>query len=166
MNSPRKIIQALLLSIGIGALSAGPVLADPACQHEGRPGMQAKNMEEHHKQLHEALKLTAEQEPGWKKLLDSEHPAGMPGMPGKADQEDWSKLKAPERAEKMLELSKAHQAAMAEHVAALKSFYASLTPQQQAAFEEFHSAHQHGHHGMRGKPSSKAPETSAAPVKP
>lgn len=163
MNSPRKIIQALLLSIGIGALVAGPALADQGCRYEGRSGWQAKNMEEHHKQLHEALKLTAEQEPGWKKLLESEHPAGMPG---KADREDWSKLKAPERAEKMLELSKAHQAAMTEHVAALKSFYASLTPQQQAAFEEFHNAHQHGRHGMRGKPASKAPESNAAPVKP
>jgi periplasmic protein CpxP/Spy len=166
MNSPRKILPALLLAFGLGALSAGPALADPGCQHDGRSGWQAKKMEKHHSQLHDALKLTAEQEPGWKKLLDSEHPAGMPGN---TDQEDWSKLKAPERAEKMLELSKAHQAAMAEHVAALKSFYASLTPQQQAAFEEFHSAHQHGHHahhGMRGKPASKAPESSAAPVKP
>ncbi|MFZ2266101.1 MAG: Spy/CpxP family protein refolding chaperone [Azonexus sp.] len=167
MNTYRKIVPALLLALGIGALAAGPALADRGCDsRESRAGWQAKKMEQHHTQLHDALKLSAEQEPGWTKLLASEQHG--PAVAG-AGQEDWSKLNAPERAEKMLELSKARQAGMAEHVAALKAFYGSLTPQQQKVFEEFHSGHHHGHHahhGMRGKPAAKAPASDAAPVKP
>jgi Spy/CpxP family protein refolding chaperone len=66
--------------------------------------------------------------------------------------EDWTKLKAPERAEKMLEMAKARQARMAEHVTALKALYAVLTPEQQKTFEDFHSAPRER---MRGKAAPK-----------
>jgi hypothetical protein len=113
-------------------------------------------MDEHHKVLHEALKLTPAQEPGWQKLMDSEHPkvAANAGQPI-----DWSKLTAPERAEKMLELAKVRQEQMAEHVAALKVFYASLTPEQQKAFEDAHAAPRAGV-GMK-KPMNAAPSEKA-----
>jgi len=150
MTTYRKTLQSVLLALGMGALLAAPAFADPGCPQEGRhAAWQAKNIEAHHQKLHEALKLTPEQEGGWKKLIESEQHG-----PALAGQEDWSKLKAPERAEKMLELAKIRQAAMAEHVAALKTFYASLTPQQQNTFEEFHQAH-HGHHG--GRPAMQKP---------
>ncbi|MGV0952340.1 MAG: Spy/CpxP family protein refolding chaperone [Azonexus sp.] len=106
----------------------------------------AKMIEQRHQQLHDALKLSAEQEPGWKKFAESEQLKPPPGI----DQpEDWSKLSTPERAEKILELSKMHQAHMAEHVAALKAFYATLTPEQKKTFEEFHASPPGS---MRGKP--------------
>jgi periplasmic protein CpxP/Spy len=140
MNSYRKAIQSFLIAAGIGALSAAPVLADPGCGHMGgHSERHVKMMEQHHAQLHDALKLTAEQEPAWKKLMDSEQP--QPGLSG-GQPEDWAKLNAPERAEKMLELSKARQVQMADHVAALKALYAVLTPEQQKTFEDFHGAHQ------------------------
>ena len=68
--------------------------------------------------------------------METEKP--RPAQSG-SEAEDWTKLKAPERAEKMLELSKARQVVMAEHVAALKTFYALLTPKQQKIFEEQHA---------------------------
>ena len=118
-------------------------------QHERH----AKQMDQHHKILHEALKLTAAQEPGWQKLIDSEHPKAAANA-GEAI--DWSKLTAPERAEKMLELSKIRQEQMAEHVAALKVFYASLTSEQQKAFEDAHATPRAGM-GMK-KPINAPPE--------
>ncbi|MBK9785968.1 MAG: Spy/CpxP family protein refolding chaperone [Betaproteobacteria bacterium] len=57
----------------------------------------AKMMEQHHKQLPEALKLTPEQEPAWNKLMET----GAQASAGSGEAEDWTKLKAPERAEKM-----------------------------------------------------------------
>lgn len=151
MSTYRKLIHSFLLATGVAALAVGPAMADPGCGHMGgHSERHAQRLEQHHQQLHDALKLTAEQEPAWKKLMDSEKPraAAQDGKP-----EDWAKLKAPERAEKMLELSKARQEQMAEHVAALKALYAVLTPEQQKTFEDFHAGHRRG---MGGKTQNKS----------
>jgi Spy/CpxP family protein refolding chaperone len=47
----------------------------------------------------------------------------------------------------MLEMMKERQVRMGEHVAALKEFYAVLTPEQKATFDKFHSGPRHGMHG-------------------
>ncbi len=140
MNSYRKIAPSLLLAAGLSAVFAAPVFAEPGCGPMGgrdyRHEQYSKNMEQHQKMLHDTLKLTPAQEAGWKKLIDSEQPMQAANM---SKHEDWSKLSAPERADKMLELSKARQEHMTEHVVALKAFYASLTPAQQKSFEDFHA---------------------------
>jgi Spy/CpxP family protein refolding chaperone len=151
MTACRKAVRLFLLAAGVGAFAAGPVMADPGCDHRmGHADHHEKMMEQHHNHLHDALKLSAEQEPGWKKLMESESPgAAISG----GQREDWAKLNAPERAERMLELAKVRQARMADHVAALKAFYATLTPEQQKTFEAFHT----GPRGrMAGKPGPKA----------
>lgn len=158
MNSYRKIAQAVLLVAGLGAFAAGSAMAGPGCdQMGGHRGHFAKMQERHHQQLHAALKLTPEQEPGWTKLMESE-----PVRPAFSDEQraEWAKLKAPERAEKMLEMSKARDARMTEHVAALKTFYASLTPEQQKTFEDFHANH-HGRMHGKGKPRALEQEKAA-----
>ncbi len=161
MSACRKVVQSFLLAAGVGAFAAAPAMADPGCGHMGgNAERHAKMMEQHHTQLHDALKLTAEQEPAWKKLIESEQP--RPALSG-GHPEDWAKLNAPERAEKMLELSKARQVQMTEHVAALKTFYAVLTPEQQKTFEDFHA----GPRGaMAGKRGAKAASADKAPNKP
>ena len=111
----------------------------------------ARMIEQRHQQLHAALKLTTEQEPGWEKLVASEQPTPQAGID---PPENWSRLSTPERADKMLELSKAHQAHFAEHVAALKTFYATLSPTQKKTFDEF-QANPPG--GKRGKPGPRNP---------
>lgn len=161
MHTYRKFIQSFLLVAGVSAFAAGPALAERGCGHMGDyQERHGKMLEQHHNALHDALKLTAEQEPAWKKLIDSEQPraAAQGGQP-----EDWAKLNAPERAEKMLELAKARQAQMAEHVTALKAFYAVLTPEQQKSFEDFHAA---AHRGMAGRPGPKMASPDQAPLKP
>jgi periplasmic protein CpxP/Spy len=161
MSSCRKVAQSFLLAAGVGAFAAAPAMADPGCAYTGgNTERHAKMMEQHHTRLHEALKLTDEQEPAWKKLLESEQP--RPALSG-GKPEDWAKLNAPERAEKMLELAKARQVQMAEHVAALKAFYATLTPEQQKIFEDFHAGPRGG---MSGKPGPRASSTTQAPGKP
>ena len=146
----RRLAKTLIFVSGLGAFVAAPAFAEMSCNEMNGRGNQherhAKQIDQHHKALREALNLTSAQEPGWQRLLDSEHPkaAANAGQPI-----DWSKLTAPERAEKMLELSKIRQEQMAEHVAALKTFYASLTPAQQKAFEDAHAAPRSAM-GMRG----------------
>ena len=160
MNNYRKAVQSFLLAAGVGFFAAGPVMADPGCDHmQGHSERHAKMMQEHHTKLHDALKLSAEQEPAWVKLVASE-------LPGEAmhggQSEAWAELKAPERAEKMLEMSKARQARMAEHVSALKAFYAVLTPEQQKTFEDFHAAPRDR---MPGKTGAKAQRADKPPTR-
>jgi Spy/CpxP family protein refolding chaperone len=161
MTSYRKLVQSFLLAAGVCTFAVGPAMADHGCDHMGgHSGHHEKMMEQHHTQLHDALKLTAQQEPAWKKLMDSEQP--MPSAQG-GKIEDWAKLNTPERAEKMLELSKVRQAQMTEHVAALKAFYGVLTPEQQKSFEDFHASQ---HRGMAGKHDHKDSRSTKAPSKP
>ena len=161
MNTYRRLAQSVLLATGLGAFIAAPAFAEPDCAamggHEAHAEHRSKMMEQHHKQLHDALKLTAEQEPGWKKLMDSEQP--KPSTSGASKTEDWSKLTTPERAEKMLELGKARQEHMSEYVGALKGFYASLSVEQKKIFEDMHASQQGG---MRGKPGSRNPGAGSA----
>lgn len=150
-----KLAQSLLLFTGMSVLISGSAVAAEGCgmmggleRHQER---HARKMEQHHQKLHEALQLSAEQEPAWKKLMDSE-PARPSATP--AQKEDWSTLSTPERADKMLEMSRARQERMSEHVAALKDFYAMLTPEQKKTFEAFHAG---SRGGMRGKSGARSP---------
>ena len=139
MNPYGKLIPALLLAAGLGTLAV-PVFAESGCgamsDRDYRHERYSKNMEQHQKKLHDTLKLSVEQEPAWKKLVESEQVMHS-AKPIK--REDWSKLSVTERADKMLEMSKARQERMGEHVVALKAFYATLTPAQQKSFEDFHA---------------------------
>lgn len=160
MNTYRKVFQSLLLAAGIGTFMAAPAMANQNCSYMGEyGGHHAKMMERYRARLHDALKLTAEQEAGWKKMIDAERPG--PAMK-RGTREDWAKLNAPERAEKMLELHKARQAQMTEHVAALKSFYTSLSPEQQKAFDDYHAPR-----NRKGdKPGPMTPNKDKAPINP
>ncbi len=148
-----NLAQTLLLATGLGAVFPGPAFADPDRGNmNGREAYSehhARMIEQRHQQLHAALKLTIEQEPCWEKLVASEQPKSSAGI----DQpEAWFALSTPERAEKILELSKVHQAHIAAHVAALKTFYATLNPAQKKTFDEF-QANPPG--GKRSKPEPR-----------
>lgn len=162
MNDYRRLAQSVLLATGLGVFLPGSAFAEPDCGpmggREAHHEQHGKMMEQHHKQLHDALKLTPEQETGWKKLIESEQP--RPSSVGAGKREDWSKLSAPERAEKTLELYKARQEHMTEYVAALKGFYSTLSPEQKKIFEDMHAS-QRG--SMRGKPGPHNPGTAAPP---
>ena len=82
-----------------------------------------------------------------------------------AKREDWSKLSVTERADKMLEMSKARQERMGEHVVALKAFYAVLTPAQQKSFEDFHAGARSAMGNKQRSGMNKA-EMMQAPNKP
>jgi len=153
----RQVARSLVLATGLGAFVPGQVFAsqefwnmgDRETSHE----RYSRILAQRHQQLHEALRLTAEQESGWEILMASEASSQDFGL-GQA--REWSSLSVPERAEKMLELSKARQVQLAEHVAALKAFYAVLTPEQQKTFEDFHAGPRGAMAGKRGAKAAGA----------
>jgi protein CpxP len=141
--------------IGLTAVSmsmATAVYAQNMPEHHGQSGMDRSKMVEkmqsrrverqakHQVELHTKLKLTEAQEPAWKTFTAATAPGAIPAMP---DRQSMAKMTAPERMEKMLDLSKQRQAKMESHLAALKTFYAALTPDQQKIVDASH-ARMHG----------------------
>jgi len=150
-----KSVKMILAGMAITALSASVYArGGEDCGYGGHGGMMGGDpakMEKYHEQhlakLHDKLKLTAQQEPAWKKFA-----ANNP-MADKSLRPDWTemeKLNAPQRLEKGLEHMKAMEAKMTEHLAALKEFYAVLTPEQQKVFDE-HTPPFGGREGRHGK---------------
>lgn len=155
MNTRNKVIVTLLAALTLGA---GPALAYKGdCGPMGYgmygqgSGSKAERMQERyqarHEQLHKELKLSEAQEPAWKAFTEKSGPraAGWQAP----DRDAMAKLTAPERMEKMLEMSRQHQAFMSERLEALKAFYAVLTPEQRQVFDAYHAAGPRGGKGPR-----------------
>ncbi len=162
-NKKLRFVAALVLGAGVAALSAPSFAQRGGCMGDGPMGARAADgrfadrMQQHQQRLHDALKLTPQQEGAWSKFQESHPFAGKANRP---DPVDMAKLTAPERAEKMLELQKQHQDAMGKHVVAMKDFYAQLTPEQKKVFDE-HG--QMGKRGQRGGMRGPGPQGPATP---
>lgn len=102
--------------------------------------------EKHMSRLHSALKLSAAQEVGWTEFSGKMKPVEMERHAHK----DWANLSTPDRLDQMLDGMKLHEKSMAEHVAAVRTFYESLTADQKKTFDsEFMGRGYMEHHSMR-----------------
>ena len=142
------VIGAALISLGASAL---PAMAEEAPQHKYAatkfdPVKMQERMDEHAKRMHDALKITPAQEGAWQTYL-SAMKANMPQR-GQFDHAAMKDMPAPQRMEKHIEMAKAHIARMESALAATKTFYATLTPEQQKVFDE--KASHFGHHQRQG----------------
>jgi hypothetical protein len=136
-----KSVKMLMAGIAIAALSASVYArGGEDCgfgEHGQMSERQVERMEKMHEKhlttLHEKLKLTAQQETAWKKFAANKPMFDKTNRP---DPAEMQKLNAPQRMEKGMEHMKAMETKMTEHLAALKEFYAVLTPEQQKIFDE------------------------------
>lgn len=154
MTPFRKPITALFTAMLLGgssALFAATSECGPMGPWSGSPGQRAERMQQHRDSLHAALKLSPEQESAWKRFTES---GPKPPSRERLSPDEWKRMSAPERADRMLELARGHQEAMATHVEAMKRFYAVLTPEQQKVFDSHHRF-QVPARGHRGAPPSK-----------
>ena len=116
--------------------------------HAGMAEKMKARMAKHKAELHDKLKLTAAQEPAWKTFTDAMMPEAMPT---RLDRAAMEKMTAPERMEKMLAMSKEREGKMETRLAALKTFYAALTPEQKKILDSSHARMGHGMNlGMHG----------------
>lgn len=149
MTTTRKLIAGLIVGLATAAIAAPGFARDRGdCPMGGEQGMKqmGERMKQHQQRLHDALKLTPDQEKAWSKYQESSPFAKNDRREQRAEME---KLSAPERADKMLELQRQHQDAMTKHVAAMKEFYGQLTPEQKKTFDE-NSMMPGRHGGKRG----------------
>ncbi|MEO8408129.1 MAG: Spy/CpxP family protein refolding chaperone [Oxalobacteraceae bacterium] len=114
-------------------------------KYEKRGERMHEHMAKRQAELHAKLKLNASQEAAWKTYTDSMTPPDRSQRPDRAALQN---MPAPQRMQAMLDRMKQGQTRMESHLAALKTFYAVLTPEQQKIFDaEFgqHRGHRRGH---------------------
>lgn len=150
------LLAALLAGSGllVGSVyaAATDVRADkPRC--EARFGQQAKGDYQakraaHLTALKDKLQLAPTQEAAWSTFTQTMQPGPRPdGVERKAMREDFANLTTPERLDRMQAMAEKRQARMADRAAAVKSFYAQLTPAQQQVFDaEAMPQDRHGKH--------------------
>ncbi len=130
------VIGATVIGFGAAALPASA--ADGAQRQYAAtkfdPAKIQERMDQHAKRMHEALKITPAQEGAWQAYLAALK-SNMP-QPGQFDRAAFKEMPAPQRMEKRIEMAKDHIARMENHLAATKTFYAVLTPEQQKVFDE------------------------------
>jgi protein CpxP len=139
MNTFRKSVLIGLTVLGMGSASLA-ARADDTTAPAGRHGhgankeqMQARMAEmwaKRQAKLHDLLKLTAAQEPAW-----TAYQAAIKPAPHTGGHAGLSTLSAPERLSKMIEMTKQRTAEMESHLAALNTFYGTLTAEQKAVFD-------------------------------
>ncbi len=154
MNKFRKslLIGATVIGMSTAVFAAqgdrGGDAGHPSMGEQSRHGdgkfdaRMKEHMAKRQAELHDKLKLTANQEAGWKTFTAAMTPTDMGKRPDRAE---WDKLSAPERMEKRLDMMKQGEAHMTTRLAATKTFYATLTPEQQKVFNESFAKHS-GHH--------------------
>ncbi|MGB9992172.1 Spy/CpxP family protein refolding chaperone [Pseudoduganella rhizocola] len=154
MNTLRKSFIIGMTVIGMGSAAFSAHAQDTAAKPRHAytdtkfdPAKFAEKRAARQQKLHDALKLNASQETAWNNYMAAirpSHPAG------RAERVDFKALNAPQRAEKMLEFSKLRVQHQETRLAALKTFYAALTPEQQKTFDEAtaRKGRGHGHRGM------------------
>ncbi|MDO8278191.1 MAG: Spy/CpxP family protein refolding chaperone [Burkholderiaceae bacterium] len=161
------LLAAVLATTGFAAMAQTPA---PAAAGSGRPAMHERmgradpaRMQERiakrHAELRQKLKITATQEPAWAAFTAAMQPQAW-GM--RTQRAEMDKLSTPERIDRMQALRATRAAQMDKRLAATKTFYAALTPEQQKTFDaeasrrggghKGHGGHGHGHggHGHRG----------------
>lgn len=143
MNLRTIALGTTILLLASGSAFAQPMPPPPPGAHGGGmarerpdPVVMAKRHADH---MRAALQLTAAQEPALAALIASMKPSAehMDGMKGGHD----GMLTTPQQLDKMLAKMDHHRAAMVDHIAAVKRFYAQLTPTQQKAFDVMHKGH-------------------------
>jgi Spy/CpxP family protein refolding chaperone len=113
-----------------GPTRGGPMSSEQRAQFDARMKERAAQRQA---ELHDALKLSPAQEAAWQAFsarMTSDQP------PARPDRAEMEKLPAPERMERGLAMMQEHQKRMGERLAAVKEFYAVLTPEQQKVFDE------------------------------
>jgi Spy/CpxP family protein refolding chaperone len=145
--------------------------------HGGPMGMRGKMdpakmealMAKRAEQLKAKLKITTSQEGAWTSFITAMKPPARKAD-NRPDPAELAKLTTPERIDKMHTLRVQHHtemsAAMDQREAAVKTFYAVLTPEQQKVFDAEHArmGERRGHfgHGGPGRgPGAAAPEAPA-----
>jgi len=139
MNAFRKYALIGVVTAGIAVTSLAVFARPEKCDARHRdPAQAAAWIQRRQAELHDKLKLDAAQEVAWRDFSKQMQPSMGGGM---QDPAQWSSLHAPERMERTLATMKAREEKMADRIAAVKTFYTVLSPEQQSIFDAQFAEH-------------------------
>ncbi len=158
----KHINKIAILTLAISSLLAGQnALAEPAGvaaldkpktgSVEPKKCDRWEGKEKRLEMLKSDLKLNANQETAWTEWVSKIKDDHEGWEEKRKNEESWASLPAPERMEKMLAFSKEHIAKQEVRLAATKTFYAILSPEQRLAFDKGFMLEHHGRMGKHGK---------------
>lgn len=156
MNTLRKSFVIGMTVFGMATatlgVQAGEARHQHSAKHEAGGAKRAEGMAGHLAALHDKLKLSAAQEPAWATFIAAARP---PASAERPEAMTVAKMTAPERMEKWITLSQLRLAAQQNNLAALKTFYAELTPEQRKILDAnvaggMHNGMNRMHGGMNG----------------
>jgi LTXXQ motif family protein len=136
MTLPIRAVRRLAPFAASAVLSValcGPALSQP---YGGGPGgSYGGDAQDQLRTLHAALHITAAQEDAWRAFMAASQPDPQQQARERAAEQMLPGLTAPQRVDLSLAAMQADLASMRQRGAALKAFYATLTPSQQATFD-------------------------------
>jgi hypothetical protein len=144
MMIKRSLLVTLIAGSGVLAASAyatngGNADNKAGCETRHAQMMKAKWEARHEARmsgLKEKLKLAPAQEAAWQTFAEvGKAGPQAAGVDRQAMRESFAKMTAPQRMDAMLEKADLRRAHLAARAAAVKRFYAELTPEQQAVFD-------------------------------
>ena len=152
-----------LVVLAISSLLAGRNVlsepADPAVPGQPKPAGQEpkkcdrweERQEKHLETLKSDLKLNANQEAAWAEWVGKINGDHAGWEEKRKNEKSWASLPAPERMEKMLAFSKEHIVRQELRLAATKTFYATLSPEQRQTFDKDFKFEHHDRFGKHWK---------------
>jgi len=150
-TTQRFLLAATAVAL-LGSLPAWAQTPPPkdGPRHEHMAQHRGEHMAERQAKLKAALKLTASQEAAWTAYTSAHQPPANP--PARPDRAEWDKLTTPQRLDKLQSMKTERDAHMARAMDATRTFYASLSPEQQKVFDAQAplggmGMHRAGHHG-------------------
>ena len=112
--------------------------------HKPDPAKFAEFVAKRQAALKDKLKITAAQEGAWASYTSALKPSAQ--RPARPDRAEFEKLTTPQRLDRMQAMKAQRDAEMAKRADATRSFYATLSPEQQKVFdaEAFRRPHRKG----------------------
>jgi hypothetical protein len=158
----KHITRIAILTLTISGLLAGRnVLAEPAdasalvkpkpASEEPKKCDRWEEKEQRLEKLKTDLKLNANQEAAWTEWAGKIKGDRKSWEEKRKNAESWASLPAPDRMEKMLAFSKEHIARQEARLAATKTFYAMLSPEQRQIFDKEFKFEHHDRFGKHWK---------------
>jgi periplasmic protein CpxP/Spy len=130
-----KLKMLLIAGLLAGLTNVAFAGYDGDCSEEGRgwgEGKRAGMLQKHQAELHDKLKLSAEQETAWNSLQTKIKSEARNEKPNPAE---FDKLTTPERIDRMQDIHKERQSRMESMGNATKDFYAQLDAEQKKVFD-------------------------------
>lgn len=123
MNFPKT----LLASAFILFMAAGPLGAQPQQQQQSPAQWAAR--------LHDTLRIRPDQEQAWQSFQRASTPSDQDDAQHRDAYERMARLRAPQRMDLAIQLMRSDLQDMERRGDALRAFYATLSPDQQAVFD-------------------------------